>query len=225
MEFIRVCAGSSFRLFFAQNFHSRTVPVPGLLALCACLLLLSACTTQTPLIEKTKEQNWENNKAELEKIHSWTLHGRIAVQVEKESGSASLQWQQDNEDYLIRIIGPFGKGTIELNGNKQGVSLRDANNQLQKARNMETLLGRYLGWHVPIDRLNYWIRGIPNPEQSIETMVLDEHARLSELSQAGWQVSYGAYMKQDARHLPRKLELRNQGLKVKLIVRKWQTRP
>ena len=222
MEFIQVCVGLSFKSFFALNFHAHR---PGFLVLCAGLALLSACATQTPLTEKTKEQNWENNKAELEKIHSWTLQGRIAVQVENQSGSASLQWQQDEEEYLIRIIGPFGKGTIELNGNKQGVSLRDANDQLQHARDAETLLKNYLGWYVPISGLHYWIRGLPSPEQSIETMVLDENSRISELSQAGWQVSYGAYMKVDAPYLPRKLEMRNQGLKVKLIVRKWQPRP
>jgi outer membrane lipoprotein LolB len=222
MEFIQVCAGLSFKSFFAQTFHAHRL---GFLVLCASLALLSACATQTPLTEKTKEQNWKSNKAELEKIHSWTLQGRIAVQMEKQSGSASLQWKQDDEEYLIRIIGPFGKGTIELNGNKQGVSLRDANDQLQHAKDAETLLKSYLGWYVPINGLHYWIRGLPNPEQSIETMVLDENSRISALSQAGWQVSYGAYMKVDMPYLPRKLEIRNQGLKVKLTVRKWQPRP
>ena len=217
-----MCVWPAFRSLFTQTKHARTTPAPGFFVLCTGLLLLSACATQTPLTEKAKEQNWENNKAELEKIHNWTLQGRIAIQVEKQSGSASLHWQQDGDDYLIKIIGPFGKGTIELNGNKQGVSLRDENNQLRHAKDAETLLESYLGWHVPISGLVYWIRGIPNPEQSIETMVLDENARLSELSQAGWQVSYAAYMKSDPPYLPRKLQMRNQGLKVKLIVRKWQ---
>jgi len=189
------------------------------------IFAFSGCAIQQPVSDNKKIRDWDNNKLRLEQLQVWKLNGRIGIQLKKESGSASLSWEQNGQDYLIRIIAPFGRGTIELHGNSAGVTMRDANNQILQARHPETLLQAYLGWQVPLTGLNYWVRGIPDPESEIKTLVLDGNARIRQLSQGDWQVSYTSYMQKGQLSLPGKLALENQSLKVKLTIRQWDLSP
>ena len=191
------------------------------LAQCLLILVFTGCAIQRTIPNDARALVWEENKLKLEQIYSWNLSGRIAIQLEKESSSASLSWKQSGQDYVIRITAPFGRGTMELRGNSEGVTMRDAGNQLVYARDPETLLQENLGWQVPLTGLNYWIRGLPDPAVEIDTLHLNKEARISELSQAGWQVSYGPYMQADELSLPKKLVMQNQELKVKLVIKQW----
>lgn len=189
------------------------------------LLFAAGCAIQPPVSDTALSSAWQENKLKLEQIHNWDLRGRIAIRLQKDNSSASLSWQQSEQDYVIRIIGPFGRGTLELEGNREGVTMRDADNQLLHARDPETLLEDYLGWQVPLTGLNFWIRGLPDPGVEIKTLVLDAQARISELTQADWQISYGRYMQVDELSLPQKLELQNQQLKVKVFIKQWELSP
>ncbi len=189
------------------------------------ILMTPGCALQKLIPDAIEPVTWEENRKNLEQIRSWDLSGRIAVQREKESGSASLKWKQREADYVITLIGPLGRGTLELEGNPNGVILRDANRHQQKARDPQTLLLDYLGWQVPVNGLKYWILGLPDPLEDIQTLVLDEKARISELSQAGWHVKFRRYQQAGELHLPAKLEMQNQQLKVKLLIRKWELSP
>ncbi len=190
-------------------------------------LLLSSCAQQATLApdEKSKLLRWQERSTRLSEISGWNLSGRIAIQKEKESGSASLKWRQRNAGFEIDIIGPFGKGTVALRGDDSGVSMQDAEGLSLHAADAETLLQNYLGWQVPVSGLRYWIRGLPSPQTSVETMLLDEQSRLSELTQSGWNVSYKRYQIYEELQLPAKLELFNANLKVKLVLRQWELLP
>ncbi|NKB36218.1 MAG: outer membrane lipoprotein LolB [Gammaproteobacteria bacterium] len=189
-------------------------------------LLLCSCALQPALTSVSTDRNklllWQERTAQLNEIRSWKLNGRIAIQKEKESGSASLKWRQQGEGFEIDIIGPFGKGTVELRGDDSGVSMQDAEGLTLRAADAETLLQKYLGWQVPVSGLHYWIRGLPSPKTTVETMLLDEQSRLSELTQFGWKVTYKRYQTHREQQLPAKMELLNEKLKVKLVLREWE---
>jgi outer membrane lipoprotein LolB len=186
------------------------------------LILVSVgCSTQTPLPDNDKVLLWEEKKLELEQVQSWKLKARIAIQLDKEGGTASMNWSQKEDDYVIRIIPPLGRGTFELNGNSEGVTMTTADNQILHARDPEALLQTHLGWQVPLTGLLYWIRGLPDPVMRIKTMTLDEQARIQDLSQDQWQISYTSYTESGDLHLPKKLQMQNRKLKVKLLVKTW----
>lgn len=103
--------------------------------------------------------------------------------------------------------------------------MQDAEGQTLYAEDAETLLQNYLGWQVPVSGLHYWIRGLPSPQTIVQTMLLDEQSRLSELTQAGWRVSYKRYQTHKGLQLPAKMELLNASLKVKLVIRQWELLP
>ncbi|NIN34367.1 MAG: lipoprotein localization factor LolB, partial [Gammaproteobacteria bacterium] len=58
------------------------------------------------------------------------------------------------------LISPLGRGTYQLNGDSQLVSLLTAENKLYQAETPEILLQNNLGWSVPVDGLKYWVKGI-----------------------------------------------------------------
>jgi outer membrane lipoprotein LolB len=189
---------------------------------CLLILLASSCAMQTPVPDIHKAAVWETRKLELEQLQSWMLKARIAIQLDKEGGSASMNWSQTGAEYLIRIIPPFGRGTFELDGDNDGVTMRTADEQLFNATDPETLLQTQLGWQVPVTGLIYWIRGIPEPSSKITKMVLDNEARLQHLSQNQWDVSYTDYIQSGDLILPRKMSMQNGNLKVKLLIKKWE---
>ncbi len=225
MEIYPETVFSSIKRFSPRLVHHLHLPKLTGCALILLFLIFGGCVVQKPISVDRRSITWEERKNELQQIHYWNLIGRIAIKLEKESGSASLKWKQRGGDYVIRIIGPLGKGSLELEGSPQGVTMRDANNQLLEASDPETLLLDYLGWQLPLSALKHWILGLPDPLEDIQTLVLDEQARISELSQAGWHVSFRRYQQTDELNLPTKLELRNQKLIVKLVIRKWELSP
>ena len=189
------------------------------------LLALGGCALQQPVTDPLLPGNWEERQQQLGQLHSWKLAGRIAVQLDKDAGSATLQWHQQRDNYVIRLIGPLGKGNFELQGSPGGVSMRDSDNRLQFASDPESLLEAQFGWQVPLSGLHWWIRGLPDPAEKIDNLQLDEQASIAELSQAGWQVSYGRYRLQQGLRLPEKIHLSNTHLKVKLQIKKWELLP
>jgi outer membrane lipoprotein LolB len=194
----------------------------GIFISCLLVLFASACAMQTPVPDIDKAAVWEARKLELQQLQSWSLKARIAIQLDKEGGSASMSWSQTGAEYLIRIVPPFGRGTFELDGDSDGVTMRGADEQVFHATDPETLLQTQLGWQVPVSGLIYWIRGIPEPSSKITTLVLDNEARLQHLSQNQWDVSYTDYIESGDLILPRKMSMQNSNVKVKLVIKEWE---
>ncbi len=191
------------------------------LAPCLLFLFFAACATHEPVTDDVKSVIWEQNKLKLEQVQSWDLKARIAIQIGKEGGSASLNWKQSGEQYLIEIVPPFGRGAFQLNGSREGVTMQGAGDKVLHAKDPETLLQAQLGWQVPISGLIYWIRGLPDPALEIKNLILSEQGLLQELSQGHWQISYSSYTQAKNLGLPRKLVMQNEKLRVKLVIKQW----
>jgi len=187
----------------------------------AVILLQSACTTQLPVDEKLKLYSWQENRAKIIKLENWELNGRIALSMERQAWTASLQWVQSQADYQLRIIAPMGQGSVEMQGDDKGVSLQVTKDKVLYADSPEILLQKNFGWSVPVSGLVYWIRGIPVPDRRIKKLLLDDNGRVSEMEQSGWQVTYSNYTSQGNVDLPGKIVMQNGRLKLRLVIRHW----
>jgi len=191
--------------------------------LCFPLLLwLCACATQKPLDQQAGLADFQANRDRLAELHSWHLQGRLALSMAREAWSATLQWTQTPENYLLRLIAPLGRGSFELRGDEQGVLLRLAPNQVLRARDPESLLQKQFGWQVPVTGLRYWVRGIPVPDVQIDRLQLDGQGRISVLQQSGWQVTYTDYSSQGGYELPGRIAMANNALKLRLVIKNWE---
>jgi len=134
-----------------------------------------------------------------------------------------LQWDQDNQKYMLRFIAPLGQGTYQLSGDAGKVTLLTADNRVYQASDPEILLQDSLGWNVPLHGLQYWVRGVPEPGVTTDNLVLDDKGRMTELQQSGWRISISRYGEFDGRELPSKLLMQNDRFQLRLVVLGWKT--
>lgn len=189
------------------------------LALFLCLFL-QACATRTPLpVELHQHQQ------ELTLISHWQFSGKLGIKAPDESASASIHWQQTDKNYRIQLHGPLGQKSLSIEGNLKEVTLKEKGKPAISARNAESLLKRTTGWSLPLQQLDYWIRGLPAPSTKIQLIELNAQGLIHNLRQKDWQIEYSGYkpITYQARtiYLPQKLVARHKDLRLTLVIRNW----
>lgn len=195
--------------------------------------LAAGCATapQIPPVENPAAM-WQLRQAQLRPITVWNIQGRLAMRTAEEGWQASLEWMREGERHRIDLTGPLGRGHLRLTRDEQGAELRDADRHRWHAENPEQLLYRTTGWRVPLDGLNYWVLGLPQPGTAAE-QELDPQGRLKSLVQSGWDVRFLEYTRYGSLELPSKLFIkRHDGgpsdepadhatLEVRLVIERW----
>lgn len=189
--------------------------------LCLILLFVStACTTTVPLSVGT-HVSWQEHQRDVAQLQYWTLQGRLAVTNGSESWHLDMSWQQQGDNYIIKLFVPFGAGQIQLRGDHNGVVLDDGENTPLYADNADSLLYESTGLKIPVEGLRYWVRGLPDPGMSNGEMNLSA-GKLKQLHQGGWQLRFRRYQQVNNTSLPQKLFLHRDDLDVRLVIDQWQ---
>ena len=172
--------------------------------------------------EEPPKTAWEKHRAAVAGITRWTLQGRIAVDTGKDSLTAGLHWEQQGEDYNLRVMAPLGQGTFELKGDPQQVALTNPDNQTVRARDAQALMQQQLGWSLPVAGMRHWIKGLPAPGTPAKDVRYDELGRIMDMQQDGWRISLLRYKTVGGKDLPDKLYLQNGTVKIRMVVGEWQ---
>ncbi len=200
----------------AGSIIARLLLLAGTLALGACATAPSPAPAGAPL------GRWLDRQQRLAALVQWNLQGRVGIETGKDSGNATMSWEQNGEEYAIRISAPLSQGTFELKGGMQGVTLRGPDNRVLSAADPQALMQDQLGWSLPVAGLKYWIRGIPMPNRPVAAVHFDDAGRLSDLEQDGWRVSVQRYKKVGDEELPDKIFMENAPLKMRVVIGEWQ---
>lgn len=189
------------------------------------LILLSACTTQTPLSTPTvqNQQSWEDRQSSLNALTSWHSLGALGIQTAKSNDALQFDWQlQGENDYSLRFIGPVGTGYGTLKTTPiQSIYLAPKDKTYTDS-NAETLLTQVTGWRLPVNNLYYWARGLPAPGSTASLEFDASHSHLTSLEQDGFTVLFQNYSGVGTVDLPSKLLIQNADIKVKIVVTRWQ---
>ncbi|MDM3871531.1 lipoprotein insertase outer membrane protein LolB [Porticoccus sp. W117] len=186
----------------------------------ALLIGLAACSNLPPQ-NKQPLPDWQLHQQQLQTLQQWHLNGKLAFRSPAESGSASLRWQQQQQQYQMRLSGIFGIGTTYIEGNDQQVTLRQGDEQLVAA-NSQQLTGDLLGVPLSVEDLTYWARGIPTPSGTITAQSHDPQGLLSQLEQDGWQLAFSRYRQSGQWLLPGKIDGQKGELSFKLVIKRWE---
>ncbi|HCO60984.1 MAG TPA: outer membrane lipoprotein LolB [Porticoccaceae bacterium] len=186
--------------------------------------LLSACSLQQRLppttpISHQQHAQWLDHYKRMLALTDWHVKGKIGYRGADDAGSAWLDWRQRSEHFHLLLSGPFGAGTVDISGNSQYVTLRQAEQPDYTAASPEELSRTVLGWELPIEALTYWIRGIPSPATDARHQHFTEEALLSGFEQAGWQLQLNKYRATPAGPLPTKLSATRGETRVTLIIK------
>ncbi len=187
------------------------------------LLWLTGCASVPMQQQPPQNQSipWGNRVQTLSGIENWDLKALIAIRAAHAANSASLNWQQNKQNYTILLFGPLGTNSFALQGRPGQVQLQTANGKKFSAPNAETLITEQTGWQLPVSNLYYWIRGLPVPTLPAVKRY-DSYNHLSLLNQQDWTIHYLSYVAVNNIDMPNKIVLENPQLRVKIIVTQWQ---
>lgn len=153
---------------------------------------------------------------------AWQITAKLGINSPEQSGSVTLQWQQRDDAYHIRVQGPLGQGGAIIIGNDQGVIIERANEPRVKASNPEALMHETFGWALPLTSLRYWVRGLPHPEKAIIQSQRNANGSLAFLEQSGWRIGYSRYSLAENWLVPGKMITQIGETRLTLLIRDWQ---
>jgi outer membrane lipoprotein LolB len=76
----------------------------------------------------------------------WRAQGKILVHYQEKAETASMDWQQNADEFDVRLYGPMGLGATELKGQSTDMLVS------------KQILGDY---SLPVNQLIDWLKGIP----------------------------------------------------------------
>ncbi len=171
-------------------------------------LIIAGCASvapKGPAVERGAQIKWRQHHAQVARLDQWDISGRIGVRTADAGGSANLRWKFDNDIDQIDLFGPFGGGRIRLDIDPDGAHLRDGEGAEFFAATASQALLNATGWHVPLEALGYWVRGMPAPGE--HDLAIDDAGRLIFLNQQGWEITFREYALHQEVLFPRKIRL------------------
>jgi len=103
------------------------------------------------------------------------------------------------------------------------VRIQTQDGQNWTAPDADDLLEQSLGVRLPVKKMSYWVRGLPEPG-STPGLQTDAHGRLTRLEQNGWVIVYPTYAPTSQLNLdlPERIVARRPDLSVKLVIEQWK---
>ncbi len=187
------------------------------------IILLAACAPhrQTQPDVRTEQALRQLHRQQVSRIEQWAFKGRILITQGKQAWQAGLRWWQHKDRYQIKLEGPFSQGGLTLNGQRQQVILTDSTGKQYMAKSPEALLMKVAKIQLPVSALRYWIRGLADKRQQIETVRYDSQGRIVYLEQAGWAVRILRYMPFESVTMPAKIFIEHPKLDLRIVITDW----
>lgn len=196
-----------------------TTALPRAATILAVLTLaLGACTRET--LRPAPTEGWEAHVAAVNQRENWALSGKIGVRAASGSGSAALGWQQQGANYRLVLSGALGMGKLVLSGDRDGVTWTDQQGQLRHHPDPDLLVHEVWGWNIPVAALQFWVRGIPQPDRPLDSAEII-NTEAASFRQSGWLVKPGSYRDIEGISLPTRIRLEGQGAILTVLVNRW----
>jgi len=185
--------------------------------LLAIVLVLPGCASLGPAVPATAP-------AVLSGDPAFELSGRLAIRQGEQAISANLRWRYDGQGEEMVISAPLGAGSVEIERDASGVTLR-AGGKVEQARTAEALMRGTLGFALPLDGLRYWVRGQTGPGDIAVRIVRDAAGRIESFHESGWDITIPVFSSSPLDALPRRIDVGSTELQVRLVIDQWQVAP
>lgn len=145
----------------------------------------------------------------------WSFAGRLAIIDQRRALSASISWHHHNQQDVIELAGPLGQGRTRIELSNSKIIVDKGGERVHYLRDGDTLATQLLGVKVPVSALRFWVLGLVFPEQDFR--IIEQG-----FWQAGWQVKYLQMQSIGGDELPRKINIENERVRLKLVIDRWQ---
>ncbi|MFN0316462.1 MAG: lipoprotein insertase outer membrane protein LolB [Burkholderiales bacterium] len=155
-------------------------------------------------------------------IDSFELNGRVSIKVKAENKGypGKIRWQHQGAKEDLWIYTPLGNLVARLEQDENTAAITTAKGEEYRAGTLAFLARDVLGYDLPVDALQYWVRGLEWPKGRTNSLVKDDKGRLTALVQDQWEVSYQAWAAGNG--LPSKMIVENDEMKLSLVIDRWQ---
>lgn len=170
----------------------------------------------TITIQPVHEQTGAVNKP-------FVLSGRLAVNAGRHRFSGGIRWQHTGNSDEIYLFSPLGQVVAKIFKDQAGVRLITSEPATYQAQDVEYLTRQVLGWELPLEGMQFWVRGTHFPG-TVAEKDLDRNKHTTAIRQDGWQVIYQNYYPAEGGipALPRLVEFNRVDVKMKLVIDQWQ---
>ncbi len=187
------------------------------------LLLLGGCASRISHPDALYQA--PHQKVRQQSANAFThfiAQGKIGFSDGHTGGNASLYWEQADDNYQIRLLGPIGMGAVHIQGDPRIIHLKDPKGRILTAKKPEELLQTTLGFAIPLSGLRYWLQGNIAPGPVPKIIKVDTKGRIRQIEQQGWTIFYENYQQTGENiEFPYKLTLKNEKIRLKFIFNRW----
>jgi outer membrane lipoprotein LolB len=189
----------------------------------ACVLVIAAGCKTLPRdateFLSVPATAWPERRTTLQSLDRFTLSGRIAVAAGEQGFSGPMRYAQRGAAAELNLDGPLGVGGLRIEWRGADLQVRTSKGELLDGMAARAELERRVGFALPLERLRFWLLGVPDPGvPSVESLVAED--RLGGLQQDGWRIDYTAYG--DASRLPQRLTAQREGARVRVALDRWE---
>ena len=192
-----------------------------LLAIVALLGALVGCAPVRTRGTAEQVQAQTSREAMLAQRTSWSFDGHFAVSDGHDGGSGTLSWQADGSNFSLVLRAPVTGKAVRLQGGPGGAVLTGLRELPIRGDNAQALLADEFGWHMPVEQLTWWVRGLRAPESTGEVSY-GKDGLPSLLQQDGWNVEYRDWYADSKPPLPRKIFASKPPYTVRLLIEQWR---
>lgn len=173
------------------------------------VLGLTGCAHQHPSLPEATHLPLD--QASVSQLKAWTLTAKLGLVADQERLSLQVLWQQESQNtYQLTLIAPLGQGQAQLIAAPAGVQWQDSQGYRVHASSAQALLKQELGWDLPLQALQWWIRGLLTPDLPQAQLLYHPQGNLKQARQGDWLLEWPSYTQVDQYRLPRKLRLTHQ---------------
>jgi len=215
----------AIKLLRNSIFKMPTLKVTKYLNIAVVILMLNACTsipTQQSLPKPSDpELQWLQYQKKLSKLNTWQAKGVVGVVIDNNGQSANFIWKQNHQNFWLQVYGILGLGATTFVGNNDGVTMKQSNGTLKKAKTLALLMQQALGWYLPLEDLFYWARGLYNPSLPY-AIQLNEYGVPQSIQQQGWHINYQSYaLLAENYPLAQRITLYHNNIKLTGVIKTW----
>lgn len=161
--------------------------------------------------------------ARLAAMTRWEIDGRVAIDTGERAFQGRFQWRQSDRHMMLAVRGPLNAGGVRIEGTPHDLTLA-ARGRTQRLTNPEPQLSRLVGWWVPVDSLDSWLRGLPDGAYPAKVS-RGRYGTLTALAQRRWQLRFSDYTMASGVLIPGKIAMTHGALQIKVKIDRFGSTP
>jgi len=184
------------------------------------ILLLQGCTTSPK--EFGVAENPKVLRERLYQLENFQVTGKLGFRNPEEAFSVAVNnWTQQADHYQLDLSSTFfGLGAVRISGTPSWITLEEAGEQPIHSQYPSETLEQLLNMPLPIQRIRYWVRGIPAP-QSKGIEQINQKGLVESIMQDGWHIQLDRYQDINGLPLPGRIKIIRDKTRITLAIASW----